>query len=300
MQDALALYAAESSRAPAKFLADATSKLLLGEDIDGGVAKGGSHNDGLFERLAAIAPSRNQATAEAKARGYSMGRRESTSLSIARARVNELLGRGESGAFRVMSGKSRSAITLGTLNTRGKRKGEVNFRARRDRLATVNDAVGVTRAQARASGGALLNRQAAIVAIALRRREAARLASAVQFMGKRYRTAIAKLRGVAYRGGQAVGLRGGSADSYRFHLHETALVSNAKGRALGALEVAVSGRDASATIIGRLGLHTAAQQSALSGAMNMVADYALRRALSRVKDDAAKFHRWMHIDASAA
>lgn len=295
MQDALALYAAESSRAPSKFLADATSKLLLGEDVDGG-----GRNEGLFGRLAALSPAAGQATDEAKARGYRMGRRESTSLSIARARVNELLGRGESGAFRVMSGKSRSALTLGTVNTRGKRKGEVNFRARRDRLATVNDAVGVTRAQARASGGALLNRQAAIVAIALRRREAARRADAVQFLPSRYRTTIAKLRGVAYRGGQAVGLRGGSADSYRFNLRETALVANAKGRALGALEVAVSGRDASATIIGRLGLHTAAQQSALSGAMNMVADYALRRALSRVKDDAAKFHRWMQIDASAA
>ena len=295
MQDALALHAAESSRAPSKFLADATSKLLLGEDVDGG-----GRNEGLFGRLAALSPAAGQATDEAKARGYRMGRRESTSLSIARARVNELLGRGESGAFKVVSGKSRSALSLGTVNTRGKRKGEVSFRARRDRIASPKDAVGVTRAQARASGGALLNRQAAIVAIALRRREAARTSVAAQFLPSRYRRTLTQLKGIAYRGGNAVGMRGGSADQSRYHLHQTALVQNAKGRALGALEVMVSGREARATIIGRLGLYTAAQQSALAGAMNMVADYALRRALSRVKDDAAKFHRWMQIDASAA
>lgn len=293
MHGALALYAAESSRSPAKFLADATSKLLLGEDVDGG-----GRNEGLFRRISDLAPRQGQATEEARARNWRMGRQNSTSLSLARQRVNEMLGRGESGAFKVVSGKSRSALTLGTVNTRGARKGQVNFRARRDRLASPNDAVGVTRAQARASGGALLNRQAVIVAIALRRREAARRADAVQFLPSRYRQSIARLRGVAYKSGQAVGLRGGSADSYRYHLRETALVQNAKGRALGALSVEVSGADASATIIGRLGLHTAAQHAALADSMNVVSDYALRRAFARVKDDAAKFHRWMQLDAA--
>ena len=293
MQGALAMYSANSSRSPAKFIADASSKLMLGEDIDGG-----GHNDGLFHRIAALAPRSGQATEEAKARGFRMGRSTSTSLSIARAKVNELLGRGESGAFKVVSGKSRSALTLGSIYTRGRRKGELNFRARGDRLKTQEMAVGVSRASAKASGGALLNRQAAITAFALRRREAARMADAAQFLPSRYRRTIAQLKGVAYRGGQAVGLPGGSADSSRFHLHETALVQNAKGRVLGAMTIVVSSGDASATIIGRLGLHTSAEQSALADSMNMVGDYALRRVLSRIKDDAAQFHRWMQLDAA--
>ena len=64
------------------------------------------------------------------------------------------------------------------------------------------------------------------------------------------------------------------------------------------MTIVVSSGDASATIIGRLGLHTAAEQSALADSMNMVGDYALRRGLSRIKDDAAQFHRWMQLDAA--
>ena len=286
MQDALAIYGAETSRAPAKFLADATSKLLLGETVDGG-----GRNDGLFDLMRATAPAQGFAAREAEARKYRMGRRDSTSLSIARARVNEMLGRGESGVFKTTGDKSRSALTLGTLYQRGKRKGQINFRARRDRLASPNDAVGVTRAAAKASGGSLLNRQSAIVAIALRRREAARTSVAAQFLPSRYRRTLTQLKGIAYRGGNAVGMRGGSADQSRYHLHKTALVQNAKGRTLGALEVMVSGREARATIIGRLGLYTSAQQTALAGAMNMVADYAVRRVLQNAKASAANIAR---------
>jgi len=53
----------------------------------------------------------------------------------------------------------------------------------------------------------------------------------------------------------------------------------------------VSGREARATIIGRLGLYTATQQSALAGAMNMVADYAVRRVLQNAKASAANIAR---------
>lgn len=137
----------------------------------------------------------------------------------------------------------------------------------------------------------LLNRQAAITAIAIRRREAARLSTAAQFLPSRYRKSLVRLKGIAYRGGNAVGMPGGSADQSRYHLHETNLIQNAKGRVLGALELMVSGKEASATIIGRLGLHTAAQQAALAESMHMVADYAVRRVLQNVRANAANIAR---------
>lgn len=284
MQSAIAAYKSISSRAPAKFVGAMASKLMLGEDLDGG-----GRNEGLFGRMAALAPARGAATAEAKARGYRMGRPNSTSISIARARVNEMLGRGESGAFAMTGDKSRSEFRLGSVGTRGKRKGQVNFRSRRDRLKSGVDAVGVTRAAAKAAGGSLLNRQAAITAIAIRRREAARMADAVQFLPARYRKTLTRLNGIVYRGGNAVGLRGGSADSSRYHLHETALVQNAKGKVMGAMEVAVSGGDASIVIRGLRGIHTQAQRAAIADSMNMVADYAVRRVLVAKNEGTAAF-----------
>ena len=288
MQEALAIYGAETSRAPAKFLADATSKLLLGETVDGG-----GRNDGLFDLMRATAPAQGFAAREAEARKYRMGRRDSTSLSIARARVDEMLGRGESGVFKTTGDKSRSALTLGSLYTRGKRKGEVNFRARTGRLKTQTAAVGVGRALAKSSGGMLLNRQAAITAIAINRREASRLSTAVQFLPSRYRRTLAQLKGVVYRGGQAVGMRGGSADMARYHFHERALVANKKGRELGSMAVTARGKDAHIEIIGKLGLHSAAQQAALAGAFNMVAGYAHRRILHHLKGDVEQFRRYI-------
>lgn len=287
MQNALAVYGAESSRVPAKFIADATSKLLLGEDADGG-----GRNEGLYSRLAALAPAKGAAKGEAEARGYRMGRKDSTSLSLARSRVNEMLGKGESGAFKIVSDKSRSALTLGTVIKSGKKRQELRTFVRfGSRSKAAQSAVGLTRNQVKNSGGVLLNRQAAIVAMALIRREAARRADAVQFLPSRYRRTLTKLRGVAYRGGNAVGMRGGSADQSRFHLHETALVSNAKGTVMGALELLVSGSSASATIIGRRGLHTAAERAALAESMDMVANYAVRRVLQNTKASAENLHR---------
>ena len=290
MQDALAVYGAETSRAPAKFLADATSKLLLGETLDGG-----GRNAGLFDLMRATAPAEGFAMREAEARGYRMGRKDSTSISRARARVNEMLGKGESGAFKMVTAKRRSEWTLGTVfQSGGKRLAKrtfVNFAGRKGRLKNVTAAVGLTRGQVRNSGGSLMNRQAAITAMALGYRAAARFSIAAQFLPSRYRKSITRLKGIAYRGGNAVGIAGGSTDAYKYHLHETALVQNAKGRVLGALEMMVSGSQAHATIVGRLGLHTAAQQAALAGATNMVADYAVRRVLENSKASADSIRR---------
>ena len=288
MQEAVAAYSALSSRAPGKFVSDIAGKLLLGEDVDGG-----GRNDGLYGLLEKSAPARGSIRAEAEARKYRMGRPNSTSLSIARARVNEMLGKGESGVFKMTGDKSRSALTLGSLYTRGKRKGEVNFRARTGRLKTQTAAVGVGRALAKSSGGMLLNRQAAITAIAINRREASRLSTAVQFLPSRYRRTLTQLKGVVYRGGQAVGMRGGSADMARYHFHERALVANKKGRELGSMAVTARGKDANIEIIGKLGLHSAAQQAALAGAFNMVAGYAHRRILHHLKGDVEQFRRYI-------
>jgi len=284
MQAAIGAYKTISSRAPAKFVGAMASKLMLGEDLDGG-----GRNEGLYGRMAALAPARGQATREAEARKFRMGRPNSTSLSIARARVNEMLGRGESGAFKEVSNKFGSSLKLGTMYTKGRRAGSINFRGRRDRLKNASDAVGVRRAAAQAAGGVLLNRQAAITAIAIRRREAARMADAVQFLPSRYRKTFTRLKGIVYRSGQAVGLPGGSADSSRYHLHETALVQNAKGKVMGAMEVAISGGDASIIIRGLRGIHTSAQQAAIRDSMNMVADYAVRRVIETGKEGTAAF-----------
>lgn len=115
------------------------------------------------------------------------------------------------------------------------------------------------------------------------------MADAVQFLPSRYRTTIKRLRGITYRGGQAVGFPGGSADSARYHLRETALVQNAKGTVMGALELAVSGGDASAVISGLRGIHTAAERAAVADSMHMVANYAVRRVLERAKEGTAAF-----------
>lgn len=294
-QQALGVYSQLSDRVPAKFAGAAVSKLLLGEDDDGG-----SHTAGLFERLRATAPAPGsiRAAAEDRLRGGKggIGRPDSTSLSLARARANGMLDLGESAAFKEVSAKNRgTTLTMGALYTRGKRKGEINYRARRSRLKTVVDAIGVSRSSARASGGALLNRQALIAALTISYRERARLATAVQFLPASYRTTIKRLAGVAYRSGQAVGLPGGSADSSRFHMHERALVQNRKGTRLGSLDVDVTAGDAIARLIGEYGLHTGAQQSALADALNVVSDHAIRRSLERVRENSATFHSLMQM-----
>lgn len=294
MQEAVAAYSSLSSRAPGKFVSDIAGKLLLGEDVDGG-----GRNDGLFHLLAKTAPAPGSIRAQAEARKYRMGytrksgKPESTSISSARARIDEMLGKGESGVFKMTGDKSRSALTLGSVYTRGKRKGEVNFRARTGRLKTQTAAVGVGRALAKSSGGMLLNRQAAITAIAINRREASRLSTAVQFLPSRYRRTLTQLKGVVYRGGQAVGMRGGSADMARYHFHERALVTNKKGRELGSMAVTAQGKDAHIEIIGKLGLHSAAQQAALASAFSMVAGYAHRRILHHLKGDVEQFRRYI-------
>lgn len=276
--EALALYGAYSRRNPGKFIADATSKLLLGEDVDGG-----GRNDGLFDRMRETAPRAGSIYAAAQARKWRMGRPNSTSLSMARDRVNEMLGRGESGAFKQSGGKFGSSWKLGSMYARGKRAGQVNVRSFGRRTKNPSAAVGVTRAAAQQAGASLLNRQSAIVAIAIQRREASRLASAVQFLPSRYRSTIKRIKGLTYNSGNAVGVSSANYGAHR--IHETQLVTNAKGRALGALEIDVGANSASAAIIGRYGLHTAAQTAAINSSVRMVADYAIRRVAARIKQD---------------
>lgn len=297
-QEALELYGRYTKRTPAKFLSAAVSKLLLGEDDESG-----AHTAGLFDRLRATAPAAGSITEAARARRWRMGRRSSTSLSMARDRANELLGEGESAAFKVLGSKHGSKLVLGTMYKQTKARvasgRTVRFSNRRGSLKNPVDAVGVSRRAARASGGALLNRQALIVSIALRRREAARYSVAAQFLPSRYRTTIRRLAGITYRGNQAVGLAGGSADSSRYHVRDTQLIANAKGRTLGSLEYAVQPGSATATVIGELGVYTAAQDAAIADSLNVVADHALRRVLARLGDNAADFHRFMQLNQPA-
>ncbi len=276
---ALAGYASISRRTPGKFVADMTSKLLLGEDVDGV-----GRNDGLFDRMRATAPARGSIYAAAQARKWRMGKPASTSISMARDRVNELLGRGESGAFKMSGGKFGSSWKLGSMYARGKRAGQVNVRSFGRRTKNPSAAVGVTRAAAQQAGASLLNRQSAIVAIAIQRREASRLASAVQFLPSRYRSTIKRIKGLVYRSGNAVGVS--SADYGSHRIHETALVSNAKGRVLGTLEIDVGEKAASATIGGRYGIHTAAQVAAFNESVQMVTNYAVRRVALHLKTNA--------------
>lgn len=311
MQEAVAAYSSLSSRAPGKFVSDIAGKLLLGEDVDGG-----GRNDGLFHLLAKTAPAPGSIRAQAEARKYRMGytrksgKPESTSISSARARVDEMLGRGESGAFVRSGGKFGSSLQLATIYQRGRRRGLINTISAGRR---VGDPVFATSTELRKLGSLrltkylsgpimpdgsrksvkMMNRQAAITAIAIDRREASRLSTAVQFLPSRYRKTLVRLKGVVYRSGQAVGMRGGSADMWKSHFTERSLVTNKKGRELGEMMVTAQGKDAHIEIIGKLGLHSAAQQAALTGAFNMVAGYARRRILHHLKGDVEQFRRYI-------
>ena len=288
-QQALGLYARSTSRTPTRFIAAATSKLLLGEDDEGG-----NHTPGLYERIADTAPAVGTMAAAAEARGYRMGLPDSTSLSLARSRVNELLGRGESGAFTLQGGKFGHSWKLGSIYSRGAKKGQVNVRGSRSKTAIA--AVGVGRAAARAAGASLLNRQALIVAIAIRRREAARLATAVQFLPATYRSTIKRVAGLTYRSGNAVGYS--SADYSAHRIHERKLVQNGRGTVLGSLDLSVIDGAAFATVIGELGLHTAGQRAALADSLDVVADHALLRVLERVKVNSDDFHAALQLTLS--
>jgi hypothetical protein len=87
-----------------------------------------------------------------------------------------------------------------------------------------------------------------------------------------------------YRSGNAVGVS--SADYGSHRIHERTLITNKKNRELGALEIQADDTGVHCVIIGRLGLHTAAQVAAVNDSVSMVRDYCLRRLADRAKTNA--------------
>lgn len=276
----LQVYADVSGRAPANIVTAKGQQILLGI---GNERRGEKHYPGLHELLAATAPQRGRITAERKAAGWRVGGEgpESRSLPAARARADELLGGAASAAFRINTGSAGAidyvtGVTVGRVTTRGKKKGQLTFNKR---SKTAVSSAGVSRAAARAGGARLLNRQALTVVLTIARREHSRLATAAQFLPKRYRSILRRRADLEYRNGQAVGIP--SPDAAQQHLHDRVQIENRKGRTLGFLELGSGPGFATLHLRGELGIHTPAQVEAVNAALDLVtADttaYVLRK-----------------------
>ena len=261
LNQTLSDYAAVSRKSPGDVVRAKARQLLLG------IGPKNEHTPGLYERIAATAPSQGQVTSERSADSWRIGTPRSTSLLWAKERAGNLLGSATSAAYFVRTGVggALTGVAGGQYYTRGRKKGTLtwgsgrNFRRLKTGVAadtnTMRSSIGreLLSEDARAHGGALLNRQALTVALAVARREHSRLATAAQFLPARFASMFAD-----------------KGDRTR------ATVANAKGDALATADFAATTDGAYFQLIGNLGLHTPAQISALNDMLDaLTADTAI-------------------------
>jgi hypothetical protein len=256
LNSAIGAHLQYSRQAPAEAVAKKAQQILLGVGIKG------DRKPGLFDRFADTAPRKGSITAGRQADSWQVGRKNSRSLTWARAKAQEILAGRRSAPVRMVEGEAGGvkyigSIQAGAVMTRGKHKGLLRFGSRSKTLRT---AYRTSRAAARAAGGVLLNEQALTAALTVQRRERSRLATAAQVLPRRYRTVLQRLAGRKYRSGQLVGVS--STDAAMMQEHKRITIENKKGRTLGSLEVG-GFVGASIRIRGELGLHTREQVQGL-------------------------------------
>jgi hypothetical protein len=270
LNQVLGIYAALSRRTPESALASKANIVVLGINF-----KGQAKQPGLHQRLAATAPAMGAITQARIADDWNIGDDDDRSFSWGLMKARQTLGSAKSGAFRILTGDQGgvqylAGVQAGLTQVRGRRKGQITFGSR---SKTATKAVRVSRAAARAAGGVVLNVQALAAAYAVTRREKSRLATAAQFLPKRYRTLRIKRPDLEYNGAGVLGVS--STDAAMMHRHERVAIANRKGRELGAFELVVREGSASLRMTGFLGVHTPSQQAAVNASLQMALDDTL-------------------------